>query len=155
MNNLLIQPSEVVQLAFPSSEGIREDLVSDLQIETAQIKYLKPVFGALYNVLNTPTYAPFVTEYIHKPLAFFVRSLSIEELGTSVNMMGVMQTKSEFSMPVSIREQALLRKKARSNARAFLLQAVEHVENNPTLFPEYDPNENILHRRSLLGGIAL
>lgn len=155
MKNLLILPAEVIQIAFPSSENIREDLVTDIQIETAQIKYLKPVLGPLYQVLDGATYTDFVASHLKKPLAFFVRALVVEELGSSVSMMGVMQNKNEFSMPVSMREQAMLRKKARSTARFFLQEALRHIEANAELFPEYDPRQNILNRCSLLGGIAL
>lgn len=155
MKNLLILPAEVIQIAFPSSENIREDLVTDIQIETAQIKYLKPVLGPLYQALDGAPYADFVASYLKKPLAFFVRALVVEELGSSVSMMGVMQNKNEFSMPVSMREQAMLRKKARSTARFFLQEALRHIEAHAELFPEYDPQQNILNRCSLLGGIAL
>ena len=48
---LLITPAEVLETAFPATEQFRDDLIRPTMIEVAQLQYLQPVFGALFDAL--------------------------------------------------------------------------------------------------------
>lgn len=48
-----------------------------------------------------------------------------------------------------------LRRQARNDADTLLDKAIDYVENNPAMFPEYDPKENIRRRVLIKGGFIL
>ena len=64
MNTLLISSAEALSLAFTPAEFQREELIPAVTIETAQLRYLKPAFGPLYDCLNEPRYEAFVERYV-------------------------------------------------------------------------------------------
>ena len=63
MNTLLISSAEALSLAFTPAEFQREELIPAVTIETAQLRYLKPAFGPLYDCLNEPRYEAFVERH--------------------------------------------------------------------------------------------
>lgn len=155
MKRLLISPEEVLEIAFGTPEGLRPELVGDVRIETAQLKYLKPVFGALYDRLGEEAYAPFVTDYLKLPLALYIKALTIDNAAVTIGAMGVTQTETGYAVPGSPGQLARLRQQTRTEADILLRKAVEEVERHPERFPGYDPRENILNRISCRGGVAL
>ena len=132
---LLITPAEVLETAFPATEQFRDDLIRPTMIEVAQLQYLQPVFGALFDALEEERYSDFVSTYI-KPL-------------------GILQEKSDYGSPASIRLQERLRRQARTTAERLLDRAVGVIEANPESFPEYDPEQNLRHCLLLKGGFIL
>ncbi len=152
---LLATPAEVWEMAFPPNANGPDDQINDTLIETAQLRYLKPALGSLYDTLEESRHAEFVTQFLKKPLAYYVRSLALNMLSASVGSLGILEGKTDYAAPVSIRQLHILRKEARHQADLLLDQAIEHIENNPTLFPEYDPHRNIRHKIRIQGGIAL
>ena len=81
---LLITPAEVLETAFPATEQFRDDLIRPTMIEVAQLQYLQPVFGALFDALEEERYSDFVSTYIKPPLAYYIRCMVIDELTASV-----------------------------------------------------------------------
>ena len=71
MNTLLISSAEALSLAFTPAEFQREELIPAVTIETAQLRYLKPAFGPLYDCLNEPRYEAFVERYVKPALACY------------------------------------------------------------------------------------
>ena len=69
---LLITPAEVLETAFPATEQFRDDLIRPTMIEVAQLQYLQPVFGALFDALEEERYSDFVSTYIKPPLAYYI-----------------------------------------------------------------------------------
>lgn len=150
---LLITPAEVLETAFPATKQLRDDLIRPTMIEVAQLQYLQPVFGALFDALEE--YSDFVSTYIKPPLAYYVRCMVIDELTASVGTLGILQGKSDFGSPASIRLQERLRRQARTTAERLLDRAVGIVEANPESFPEYDSEQNLRHCLLLKGGFIL
>ncbi len=124
---LLITPAQVAELAYRSPDFINPDSVSEATIVAAQQKFIRPVFGPLYEKLCDGLYPEFVAEYVVPALALYVKI--------------TMQTSSKRNL--------------RTEAKALILRAIQHVEANPAAYPEYDPRENILNRCSIDGGIVL
>lgn len=155
MQPLFVTPAEVLSIAFQSHESVREELINPTLIESAQEKFIRPVLGSLYEQLDRPKYEPFVTEYLKTALAFYVRTLVIEEVSSSIGMMGVTHPHLKSHTTLSLREQSLLRKKAKNKADLFIRRAVRHLEEHPELFPEFDPRENIQRRISMRGGVLV
>ena len=140
---LLITPAEVLETAFPATEQFRDDLIRPTMIEVAQLQYLQPVFGALFDALEEERYSD------------FVRCMVIDELTASVGTLGILQEKSDYGSPASIRLQERLRRQARTTAERLLDRAVGVIEANPESFPEYDPEQNLRHCLLLKGGFIL
>ena len=152
---LLITPAEVLETAFPATEQFRDDLIRRTMIEVAQLQYLQPVFGALFDALEEERYSDFVSTYIKPPLAYYIRCMVIDELTASVGTLGILQEKSDYGSPASIRLQERLRRQARTTAERLLDRAVGVIEANPESFPEYDPEQNLRHCLLLKGGFIL
>lgn len=155
MNTLLITPEEILEIAFSSTESAREELIGDIKIETAQLKYIRPVFGKLYDRLSESEYEQFVTDYLKLPLALYVKSLVIDETAVTIGAMGVTQPAPRYGVASSLKQLTRLKQQARREADRLLGRAVDYVEQYPALFPDYDPQENILRRITCKGGIAL
>lgn len=152
---LLITPAEVLETAFPATEQFRDDLIRPTMIEVAQLQYLQPVFGALFDALEEERYSDFVSTYIKPPLAYYIRCMVIDELTASVGTLGILQEKSDYGSPASIRLQERLRRQARTTASVYLDRAVGVIEANPESFPEYDRNRNLRHCLLLKGDFIL
>ena len=152
---LLVTPVEVWEIAFPPNANGPDDQINETLIETAQLRYLKPVLGPLYDTLGESRQESFVTQFLKKPLAYYVKSLALSLMSASVGSLGILEGKTDYAAPVSIRQLHLLRKEARHQADLLLEQSIEYIEANPTLFPEYDPHRNIRHKIRMQGGLVL
>ena len=133
MNTLLISSAEALSLAFTPAEFQREELIPAVTIETAQLRYLNPAFGPLYDCLNEPRYEAFVERYVKPALACYVRALVIDARAAA----------------------GRLRRQALRDAETLLEEAIEFVERHPEDFPEYDPDLGIRRRVLFKGGLIL
>ena len=147
MTDLLITAAEVLETAFPSNEYVPEGMIVPARIETAQLGFLRPVFGKLYDKLGEEPYAAFCRTYIKPALAYYVRYLMVDEQCAAIGAAGVRQNKSAYTEAVP--DSRLHR------LRTLLDKAIDYVENNPAMFPEYDPKENIRRRVLIKGGFIL
>ena len=155
MTDLLITAAEVLETAFPSNEYVTEGMIVPARIETAQLGFLRPVFGKLYDKLGEEPYAAFCRTYIKPALAYYVRYLMVDEQCAAIGAAGVRQNKSAYTEAVPDSRLHRLRRQARNDADTLLDKAIDYVENNPAMFPEYDPKENIRRRVLIKGGFIL
>lgn len=152
---LLISPAEVVEIAFQESEGLRGDIIKDPVIRMAEIKYIKPVLGSFYDNIREERYREFVNKFIKPPLAFYVRSLVVDNLTVSLGNLGAMQYSADKMKTAPENESAKIKKKARYDADTLLKHAIDYMENHSGEFPSYDRRENIKNRIEIKGGIIL
>ena len=155
MTDLLITAAEVLETAFPSNEYVPEGMIVPARIETAQLGFLRPVFGKLYDKLGEEPYAAFCRTYIKPALAYYVRYLMVDEQCAAIGAAGVRQNKSAYTEAVPDSRLHRLRRQARNDADTLLDKAIDYVENNPAMFPESDPKENIRRRVLIKGGFIL
>ena len=155
MTDLLITAAEVLETTFPSNEYVPEGMIVPARIETAQLGFLRPVFGKLYDKLGEEPYAAFCRTYIKPALAYYVRYLMVDEQCAAIGAAGVRQNKSAYTEAVPDSRLHRLRRQARNDADTLLDKAIDYVENNPARFPEYDPKENIRRRVLIKGGFIL
>ena len=97
MTDLLITAAEVLETAFPSNEYVPEGMIVPARIETAQLGFLRPVFGKLYDKLGEEPYAAFCRTYIKPALAYYVRYLMVDEQCAAIGAAGVRQNKSAYT----------------------------------------------------------
>ena len=103
MTDLLITAAEVLETAFPSNEYVPEGMIVPARIETAQLGFLRPVFGKLYDKLGEEPYAAFCRTYIKPALAYYVRYLMVDEQCAAIGAAGIRQNKSAYTEAVPTR----------------------------------------------------
>lgn len=151
---LLITPQEVVETAFAGTYGVTAGRIGSTTIISAQQKFIKPVLGDLYPAIEQGSY-PELAEKVKAALAAYVKLLMIPQLAVSMGNGGITEVKSaNFSSTTSDKIKALC-DSARTEACALMKVLVEHIEDNASLYPEYDPNDNILNKVSVCAGIIL
>ncbi len=152
---LLITPSEVVELAFGGPDEVRDGMVNEAVIRSAQRKFIRPVLGTLCDALAEGNYADLLDDYIKPPLALYVKMLVLPALSAQTGGLGVVRYDGDGVEAVSDESVVRLRRRLRSDADALLRIAVERIEASPEKYPEYDVAGNVLHRVSLLGGVVI
>ena len=120
MTDLLITAAEVLETAFPSNEYVPEGMIVPARIETAQLGFLRPVFGKLYDKLGEEPYAAFCRTYIKPALAYYVRYLMVDEQCAAIGAAGVRQNKSAYTEAVPDSRLHRLRRQARNDADTLL-----------------------------------
>ena len=116
MNTLLISSAEALSLAFTPAEFQREELIPAVTIETAQLRYLKPAFGPLYDCLNEPRYEAFVERYVKPALACYVRALVIDARAAAVGPSGIVQARTQYTEAAPAEAAGRLRRQALRDA---------------------------------------
>jgi hypothetical protein len=144
-----------MDIAFSPQESARPNLINDVKIETAQLKYIKPVLGGLYEVLDDTQYEDFVTQYLKLPLAMFVKSLVIDDAAASIGSAGAVSHSPDYANALQHTQLVRLKKQTLNSANALMKKAVEHIAKNPDAFPEYDPEKNIQSLITCQGGIVM
>ncbi len=143
---LLVTGEKVVGMAFPPHTGVTAVSVTDETILTAQEKFIKPVLNGLYGPLLDGEYPELASGYIKAPLAQYVRMLMLPQLAYSVGIAGISSVKNANLEPCDGKALRLLCRMARANGLTLIKRAVDHIEENADLYPEYDPDENVLNR---------
>ncbi|MFR3488725.1 MAG: hypothetical protein ACLTTP_05290 [Alistipes ihumii] len=133
MNTLLISSAEALSLAFTPAEFQREELIPAVTIETAQLRYLKPAFGPLYDCLNEPRYEAFVERYVKPALACYVRALVIDARA-AVGPSGIVQARTQYTEAAPPRRPAL-RRQALRDAETLLEEAINSSNGIRKTFP--------------------
>ena len=152
---LLITPAQVAETAFHAPDFITADAVSETTILAAQQKFIRPVFGALYNRLCEGAYPDFVAEYIVPALALYVKLLMLPSLSVQAGTAGVVEVNSGNLAKASDTKLRYAVRRLRSDASALIECATEHVEANQAIYPEYDTRNNIRNRCSIDGQVVL
>lgn len=155
MTDLLITAAEVLETGLPVERirSGRDDRPGPNR--NGATGFLRPVFGKLYDKLGEEPYAAFCRTYIKPALAYYVRYLMVDEQCAAIGAAGVRQNKSAYTEAVPDSRLHRLRRQARNDADTLLDKAIDYVENNPAMFPEYDPKENIRRRVLIKGGFIL
>ena len=148
-------PHEVVEIAFRGAEAVDENVIGEAPILTAQYKFIRPVLGELYRALLERKYPELLNGYIKAPLAHYVKWLLLPRLSVQCGGIGVVQFRGENFSAAGEGAFSMFRQQVRSDAQALMRRAVERIESAPDEFPEYDPEQNVLHRVSLFGDWVL
>ncbi|MBP3425600.1 MAG: hypothetical protein J6K81_02620 [Rikenellaceae bacterium] len=151
---LIITPSEVVLLAFATTDHVRDAQITEAEILAAQQKFMIPVFGELWEVLCAGEHSDFTQEYIKPALAQFVKARVLPSLG-AVTASGVVQRISDTTKRAADSDLQRMVRVAYDIARTLRGRAVAQLEAHPELYPEYDKQKNILHRARIDGGVVL
>jgi len=155
MQNLLISPGEVIELAFSSYDQIDPALITDTRIEAAQLKFLAPAVENLYAPLTEGLHRDFCQEFIKPALAYFVRYHLFLTLAVRIGNQGINQLILTESSPVEAGQLARLRRESRETAQLFLQKAIDFIRQNPLSFPEWDSGNREKKLARVNGGIII
>ncbi len=153
----LITPERVIELSFPRGEWLPSERIPSSLILHAEERYLRPIVGrTLYTALLEGDYSAFTEEYIHPLLACAVRYLLLPELRVSVGAAGVAEPSAEGWESASEEAYTALRRALREQLRTLRYRLSEALEeqHHQGLMPEYLPDENILNRCGIHGGVV-
>lgn len=152
---VLITAEEVVKLAFGESQGVEPEDIGVSSILSAQQKFIKPVVNNLWNRLLVGGDSKLLESYIKPALACYVKYMVLPKLQLSVGSMGIVQHRSSHFVTASDSQLRELRRSVKKDADALMRRAVEEIERNSNLYPEYERAKNILNRCSISSGVIL
>ncbi|MFI3279042.1 MAG: hypothetical protein SNG49_04430 [Rikenellaceae bacterium] len=125
---LLMSPSEVIDYAFATGEYVALGAIPGNAILAAQQRYIIPVLGKkLAEAVAQGDYEELREEYIAPTLGILAR--------IEASLSAYPPTKAE-----------------RQRAKLFLTALSDYLNANASEFAEYDPEENVMNRCSLVGG---
>lgn len=155
MQNLLITPDEVIELAFSPQDQVDPAIITDTRIETAQLKFLAFALKKLYPALTEGLYDRFCREFIKPALANFVKYNLFLNLSVKIGNDGIIRLHPTDSTLPESSEVARLRRESRETAYLLLEKACDYLKRHADEFPEWDPEENKRKRPRINGGIII
>ena len=148
----LLTSEQVVSLAFAGGDYLDPAAVAPGDIAAAEQRYLVPVIGPrLYERLLAGGYPDLVTDYLATPLALWTRVLVQARLEVCTGSCGVVAADPEGADPVAEDQSLRLLHGLKSQARALMQRASDHLDEQAADYPEYDPLHNILKRCRIHG----
>ncbi len=152
---LLITPAEVIDTAFSEQDQIDRNTVDNIRIEAAQLKFIAPVLGNLYERLSEKRYAEFSRLYLKPALAYYVKYNILIGLSVNTGNMGIIRMKTTYFTTASDNEISVLRKETRKTAHSFMEKAMEYIESHPEEFPDYQSDTPYKDRPRIVGGMII
>jgi len=149
-------PAEVSALCFGSDPNIAADFINESTILTAQRRFVLPVTGKdLWTELEKDRYSALLNDYIKPSLALYVKYLVLPAISCQPGILGVVQYSGQNFGSADAEAFARLRKEVRNEADSMMKICSDHMGVSATLYPEYDPHENILNSVNTKGGVVL
>ena len=151
----LISPVRVVELAFPDG-AIPPSTITAADIAAAEERWIVPVIGReLYDALLDGDYPALRDDYLAAPVALFTRVALQPRLDVRTDRSGTTAPKTAYGEPADSEALRDLRTQLLQEARTLLHRASDYLRTHARQFPLYDPNNDILARRTIAGGILL
>lgn len=154
--NINITAAQVIAKAYVN-QNLRTEWITANHIKLALLNYMKPQLSGLYDlcIATTPsaTIQTLCTNYLLDPLAFYVKYQALPDMFVQMSNVGAMQMNEQYSTSSSTADRNVLRNQALNDANALMRVAIEHIEDNADLYPEYTRCENVTNRIKNMGGI--
>lgn len=154
MMNSLITAREAAEIAFPG-QFMGCEAISEATIAAAEQRFIVPVVGErLYRRMLEGAYRMLRTEYLAPALALWVKLSMLPSMAVQSGEMGVVELESGVLKGAGKEKLDLLCRRTRCEAAAMLRRAVAHIEARAEEYPEYCPQENVLNRCVIGGGVV-
>ena len=148
----LITSQEVIELAFAENSNMREDSISETSVRIAEIKYIRPAFGAMYPLL-ADKYADFTNDYVKPALAYFVKCEIVSSIAIDMSNSGVAVANPQYQSAATDKQRQRLYDSEMSKAKTLLDFALSYIAENKESFPDFSGEAPKKHHR--VGGILL
>jgi hypothetical protein len=154
--NLLITPAQVAALAFKAPDFITEESIAEATILAAEQKFIRPVLGdALCDALCRGTYPDLLETMVRPPLALYIKMLMLPSLSLQTGPAGVVEVNSKQLATVGDARLRTAMRGLRGEAGMLVVRLTKHLDSNLSKYPEYNPDNNIVRRCSIDGGIVI
>ncbi len=151
----LISPVRVVELAFPDG-AIPPSSITEADIAAAEERWIVPVIGReLHGALLDGDYPALRDDYLAAPAALYTRAALQPRLDVRTGRCGTAAPRTDSGQPAGAEALGRLRRQLLRQARTLLGRASDYLRAHAEEFPQYDPQNDILARRTLAGGILL
>lgn len=141
----LITAQQVIDMAFADGGYISAATISSTDIATAEQRYLTPVVGyALHAKLLDGGYESLLREYVAPVLALYTRIVIEPCLSVRTGQGGAIVSKSGSYYPADKTQTESQMRSLRAKARSMLRRLSAYMDENAGLYPEYNPQDNIL-----------
>lgn len=148
--NTLISPNEVVALAFSPEEVYNNAVITELDVATAEERYLRPLLGqALYDKFLEGNYQSLKDEFVAPVVAVWTRYLVEPLLASRCDACSFAEATAASNEALAERCRQL-----RLRARTLSRGLTHHLNSRVADYPEYNPDENHLNRCSIDGNIV-
>ncbi|MEG0788999.1 MAG: hypothetical protein RSB23_05365 [Alistipes sp.] len=145
MMKTLIQPAQVIQIAFADGEFISPETITETDIATAEQRYILPVIGLpLYEKLLANAYPPLLNDYLAPALALYTRIVVQPNLTIRTSQLGTTAPQSACYQPAATAQIRAQMKALRQKARTLLHRLSEHLNANTAAYPAYNAQNNTL-----------
>ena len=148
----LITAQEVIDLAFAENSNMMAESISDTSIRIAEIKYIRPAFGAMYPLL-ADKYADFTNDYVKPALAYFVKCEIVSSIAIDMSNSGVAVANPQYQSAATDKQRQRLYDSEMSKAKTLLDFALEYIATHSEAFPDFSGEAPKKHHR--VGGILL
>lgn len=152
----LITAQEVIEIAFSGLTNMRAESINDTVIHVAELRHIRPAFGAKMFDELSDKYPEFTNEYVKPALAFFVKCEILPSLSLNISNGGVALANPQYATPATDKQRTLLYESEFGKAQTLLSEALRHVSENIEQFPDYEqPKPKNASRVHRIGGIIL
>lgn len=148
----LITAEEVIELAFAENSNMRADSISETSIRIAEIKYIRPAFGAMYTLL-ADKYADYTNDYVKPALAYFVKCEIVSSIAIDMSNSGVAVANPQYQSAATDKQRQRLYDSEMSKAKTLLDFALEYIATHSEEFPDFSGEAPKKHHR--VGGLLL
>lgn len=148
----LITAQEVIELAFSENSNMREESIPKTAIGVAEIKYIRPAFGAMYALL-ADKYADFTNEYVKPALAYFVKCEMMSSIAIDMSNSGVAVSSPQYQSAATDKQRQRLYDSEMGKAKTLLDYALSYIAVHSEEFPDY--SGSIGKKSYRVGGILL
>ena len=115
-----------------------------------------PVIGReLYDAMLDGDHAALRDDFLAAPAALFTRAALQPRLDIRTDRSGTAAPKTAYGQPAGSEALRDLRTQLLQEARTLLRRASDYLRAHAEKFPLYDPDNDILARRTIAGGILL
>ena len=139
MNGILLTVDEAATLAYIDLGGTAKRMLDENAILIAQLTFLKPALGEMYDALTEGRYAEFNSNYLKLPLALWVKSALMQNSRAKLSSMGITRESAEYIKPAPEKEATMAINALKGQARLLLRNALEYLAENRKEYPEYKP----------------
>jgi hypothetical protein len=156
----LMTSSEVISTAFNRTVATTQIKASD--IEAAEWEYIRPILTEnLYNevIANTSTYSTLISTYIKPCLAYYTKSLIINDFMVDMSDRGLNQLQNTDAQPASGQLRSDLKEDTIKKAKILADKLLDYVQQRyftgDTLYVKYKDYSNVYSEKQLVCGMLV
>lgn len=154
MENMIVTPAEVIELAFKDGGYVSADAVGEEDISAAVSRWVEPVAGAgLCRAVAAGRY-PEARRHFAVAAAVATRLEIQPRLNAATGQAGLTQASNIFAVAAAESARIELMRSLRVEVGIQLRRLSGYLDENAESIPEYDPRNNVLKRCVTDGGFV-